>query len=83
MLSTSLATGRFEERSKWDRAPAYLHPLDPSGPVSVDPARTWHRPADGIVFVLQPSSDKVAVTNLVNHRHVQVRAGHSYLAKAP
>jgi hypothetical protein len=28
-------------------------------------------------------SDKVLVTNLVNHRHVTVKAGHSYLAKAP
>jgi hypothetical protein len=27
--------------------------------------------------------DKVAVTNLVNHRHVTVKAGHQYLAKAP
>jgi hypothetical protein len=26
--------------------------------------------------------DRVAVTNLVNHRHVTVTAGHSYLAKA-
>ena len=28
-------------------------------------------------------TDSVAVTNLVTHRHVTVRAGHSYLAKAP
>ena len=28
-------------------------------------------------------TDKVAVTNLVNHHHVVVKAGHSYLAKAP
>ena len=28
-------------------------------------------------------TDRVAVTNLVNHRHVTVKAGHSYLAKAP
>jgi hypothetical protein len=27
--------------------------------------------------------DKVAVTNLVNHRRVTVKAGHQYLAKAP
>ena len=27
--------------------------------------------------------DKVAVTVLVNHRHVEVRAGHHYLAMAP
>jgi hypothetical protein len=27
--------------------------------------------------------DKVAVTNLVTHRHVLVKVGHSYLAKAP
>jgi len=25
----------------------------------------------------------VAVTNLVNHRHVEVTTGHKYLAKAP
>lgn len=29
------------------------------------------------------STDRVAVTNLVNHRHKTVKAGHSYLAKAP
>ena len=28
-------------------------------------------------------TDQVAVTNLVNHRHVIVKAGHSYFAKAP
>jgi hypothetical protein len=28
-------------------------------------------------------TDRVAVTNLVNHHHVTVKAGHSYLAKAP
>ena len=28
-------------------------------------------------------TDRVAVTNLVNHRHLTVKAGHSYLAKAP
>jgi len=28
-------------------------------------------------------TDKVAVTNLVNHRHLVVKAGHSYFAKAP
>jgi hypothetical protein len=27
--------------------------------------------------------DKVAVTNLVNHRHVTVKVGHHYLAKDP
>jgi hypothetical protein len=28
-------------------------------------------------------TDRVAVTNLVTHKHVTVQAGHSYLAKAP
>ena len=28
-------------------------------------------------------TDRVSVTNLVNHRHVTVKAGHSYLVKAP
>jgi IPT/TIG domain-containing protein len=28
-------------------------------------------------------TDRVAVTNLVNHHHLTVKAGHSYLAKAP
>jgi hypothetical protein len=28
-------------------------------------------------------TDKVAVTDLVKHRKVTVKAGHSYLAKAP
>ncbi len=28
-------------------------------------------------------TDRVAVTNFVNHRHLTVKAGHSYLAKAP
>jgi hypothetical protein len=28
-------------------------------------------------------TDRVAVTNFVNHRHLTVRAGHSYFAKAP
>jgi len=28
-------------------------------------------------------TDQVAVTNLVNHRHVKIKAGHSYLAKLP
>jgi YVTN family beta-propeller protein len=29
------------------------------------------------------ATDRVAVTNRVNHRHLIVKAGHSYLAKAP
>jgi hypothetical protein len=33
--------------------------------------------------LIRVTSDRVAVTNLVNHRHVTVKAGHSYLAKAP
>jgi hypothetical protein len=33
-----------------------------------------------LIFV---STDRVAVTNLVNHHHRTVHAGHSYLAKAP
>jgi ferric-dicitrate binding protein FerR (iron transport regulator) len=28
-------------------------------------------------------TDRVAVTDLVTHKHVTVQAGHSYLAKAP
>ena len=32
---------------------------------------------------IRVTRDKVAVTNLVTHRHVLVRVGHSYLAKAP
>jgi DNA-binding beta-propeller fold protein YncE len=33
--------------------------------------------------IIRVTRDKVAVTNLVNHRHVEVRTGHKYLAKAP
>jgi hypothetical protein len=33
--------------------------------------------------LIRVTRDKVAVTNLVNHRHVLVKVGHSYLAKAP
>ena len=33
--------------------------------------------------VIRVTRDKVAVTNLVTHRHVLVKVGHSYLAKAP
>jgi hypothetical protein len=33
--------------------------------------------------LIKVTRDKVAVTNLVNHRHKTVKAGHSYLAKAP
>lgn len=33
--------------------------------------------------LIRVTRDKVAVTNLVNHRHVTVKAGHKYLAKAP
>jgi hypothetical protein len=33
--------------------------------------------------LIRVASDRVAVTNLVNHRRVTVKAGHSYLAKAP
>ena len=32
--------------------------------------------------LIRVTRDRVAVTNLVSHRHVEVRAGHSYLAKA-
>jgi hypothetical protein len=32
---------------------------------------------------IRVTRDKVAVTNLVTHRHVLVRVGHRYLAKAP
>jgi hypothetical protein len=33
--------------------------------------------------LIKVTRDKVAVTNLVNHRHVEVKTGHKYLAKAP
>jgi uncharacterized repeat protein (TIGR01451 family) len=33
--------------------------------------------------LIHVATDRVAVTNLVNGRHVVVKAGHSYLAKAP
>jgi IPT/TIG domain len=33
--------------------------------------------------LIKVTRDKVAVTNLVNHRHVKVTTGHHYLAKAP
>jgi hypothetical protein len=33
--------------------------------------------------LIHVASDRVAVTNFVNHRHVTIKAGHSYLAKAP
>jgi IPT/TIG domain-containing protein len=33
--------------------------------------------------LIRVTRDKVAVTNLVNHRHVMVKVGHGYLAKAP
>ncbi len=33
--------------------------------------------------LIHVATDRVTVTNLVNHRHVTVKAGHSYLAKAP
>ena len=33
--------------------------------------------------LIRVSTDKVAVTNLVTHRHLKVSAGHSYFAKAP
>jgi hypothetical protein len=33
--------------------------------------------------LIKVTRDKVAVTNLVTHRHVLVKVGHSYLAKAP
>lgn len=33
--------------------------------------------------LIKVTRDKVAVTNLVNHKHVEVKTGHKYLAKAP
>ena len=33
--------------------------------------------------LIKVTRDKVAVTNLVNHKHVEVTTGHHYLAKAP
>ena len=33
--------------------------------------------------LIHVATDRVAVINRVNHRHVTVKAGHSYLAKAP
>jgi hypothetical protein len=33
--------------------------------------------------LIKVTRDKVAVTNLVNHKHVEVKTGHHYLAKAP
>ena len=33
--------------------------------------------------LIHVATDRVAVTNLVNHRHRTVTAGQSYLAKAP
>jgi hypothetical protein len=33
--------------------------------------------------LIHVATDSVAVTNLVTHRHITVKAGHSYVAKAP
>ena len=33
--------------------------------------------------LIRVTRDKVAVTNLVNHKHVEIKMGHRYLAKAP
>jgi hypothetical protein len=33
--------------------------------------------------LIRVTRDRVAVSNLVNHRHITVTAGHRYLAKAP
>jgi hypothetical protein len=33
--------------------------------------------------LIQVATDRVAVTDLVKNRHIKVKAGHSYLAKAP
>jgi hypothetical protein len=33
--------------------------------------------------LIRVTRDKVAVTNLVTHRHLTVKVGHSYLASAP
>ncbi len=33
--------------------------------------------------LIKVTRDKVVVTNLVNHKHVEVKAGHKSLAKAP
>jgi DNA-binding beta-propeller fold protein YncE len=33
--------------------------------------------------LIRVTRDKVKVTNLVNHRHAEVKTGHKYLAKAP
>ncbi len=33
--------------------------------------------------LIKVTRDRVAVTNLVNHHHVEVKTGHHYLAKAP
>jgi DNA-binding beta-propeller fold protein YncE len=33
--------------------------------------------------IIRVTRDRVAVTNLVNHHHVEVTTGHKYLAKAP
>ncbi len=33
--------------------------------------------------LIKVTRDKVAVTNLVNHKHVEVKTGHKYLAKSP
>lgn len=33
--------------------------------------------------LIKVTRDEVAVTNLVNHKHVEVKTGHHYLAKAP
>ncbi len=33
--------------------------------------------------LIRVTRDKVKVTNLVNHRHVEVKTGHKYVAKAP
>ncbi|HEV7942915.1 MAG TPA: hypothetical protein VGP17_08970 [Solirubrobacteraceae bacterium] len=33
--------------------------------------------------LIRVTRDKVAVSNLVTHKHVAVRTGHHYLAKAP
>lgn len=33
--------------------------------------------------LIRVTRDKVLVTNLVTHHHVEVKVGHKYLAKAP
>ncbi len=80
--SSAHASGKYVARKLWADAHGSFGTKGNYASATVE-GTEWLTEDLCVGTLVRVTRDKVAVTNLVNHRHVTVEAGHRYLAKAP